>query len=117
MCAPTRPAALHPAPNILLGMCAIVSEERPIKNTIAVHAEVRNGDENDEKRVATAATIAISKTERIAEAVTTCRSSKAGAARIQNVSPHASGQGTTTNTRDRGARSRATPRTPKRPRA
>src|SRR5580692_8847662 len=83
--APTRPAALQPAPNILLGMWAIVSEDRPIKNTMAVHADVKNGEENEEKRVATAATIPISKTERIAEAVTTCLSSNAGAVRVREL--------------------------------
>src|SRR5580658_7945534 len=117
MCAPTRPIALHPAPNILLGMCAIVSEERPIKNTMAVHADVRNGDENEEKRVATAATMPISKTERTAEAVTTRRSSNAGAARIQKATTQTSAHGTTTNTRDRRPRRNATPRAPSRPSA
>src|SRR5580698_11221181 len=113
--APTRPAALQPAPNILLGMWAIVSEDRPIKNTMAVHADVKNGEENEEKRVATAATIPISKTERIAEAVTTCLSSNAGAARAQKAQTQTSAHGTTRKTREGPARSSASPRAATRP--
>src|SRR5271155_6151812 len=78
---------------------------------MAVHADVRNGDENEEKRVATAATIPISKTERIAEAVTSCLSSNAGAARSQNAQTQTSIHGTTRKTRAWRARTSAAPST------
>src|SRR5258708_8524719 len=86
----------------------MVSAERPMMNMNVVSVAVRNGDENEENRVATATTMVTSQAARIAEARTSCRSSGMGQASAHAVAASTGAQGTTTNTRERGKRSAAT---------
>ena len=80
-------------------MWAIVSLDRPTTKSIAVNVAVRKGEENDEKNVAMPATIATSQTVSAAAAVTSCRSSGEGAARIHATPRSATAHGTRTKTR------------------
>ena len=59
-----RPPGGDGGPNDLFGRCPSVSAERPMTKTIPVKVAVRNGDENDAKSVATAATMPIAHPER-----------------------------------------------------
>lgn len=60
MCARNFPKERIDSPNIRAGKFASVSAERPTKKTPNVKIAVKNGDENDENNVATAATMAVS---------------------------------------------------------
>ena len=78
-------------------------------NTVTVNAAVRNGEENEAKRVARAATMPISQTASSAAASTRRRSSVAGAARSQAAVANAADHGSATKTRPCLTRSATAP--------